>query len=96
MELQHYINDYHRSGVKGFAAKLNVTRQTVHNWLSGKAYPSPKYILDIETITNGKVKGSDLSRTYRDKRFGLNMENLGIDINWQSLKTHSVAEPHGE
>lgn len=98
MELKHYLENYYRGGrgVSGFAARLNVTRQSVHNWISGKAFPSPRVAIEIERLTGGRVKGNDLSRTYRKYRERLAQDNAGEDPRYRLIKNHSVSEPYRE
>lgn len=57
MQLKDYLAN--NSSVNTLASELGVTPAAVRLWLSGERMPSPKRMVRIAEVTNGKV-------TYRD------------------------------
>jgi len=69
MQLQKYLKDNKIKSSK-FASKLNVSRNTIWNWMSGSWYPSPRNMYKIEQVTDGQVTFIDMMRLYQIKKKG--------------------------
>ena len=44
---------------KKLAELLQVSQPTIHKWLNDKAIPSGRRIVEIERLTDGKVRAKD-------------------------------------
>nr|CAB4128824.1 Putative bacterial antitoxin YdaS [uncultured Caudovirales phage] len=57
MSLQDWLEET-RTSVSSFAAAVEVSRQTVHSWLTGTV-PDGANLLKVQTATQGKVRPAD-------------------------------------
>ena len=51
-------------GAKDLAKKLDISYQTVRNWLNGNSNPNKANCKSIEVITNGIVRREDIFPDY--------------------------------
>jgi DNA-binding transcriptional regulator YiaG len=58
MTLNDYLH-FNPETVTAFANRLGVSRQTVHNWIAGKAFPRAAAIRRIIVETKGEVSADD-------------------------------------
>jgi DNA-binding XRE family transcriptional regulator len=58
MTLNDYLH-FNRVTATAFASRIGVSRQTIHNWKSGKAWPTATAIYLMMAETKGEVTDDD-------------------------------------
>ena len=73
MDLKNWLTTNEVS-ISDFAGRINVSRQAVHRWLDGSAFPEHGHVDAITKVTKGKVGAQDwlverIRKLRREARF---------------------------
>lgn len=66
--LKDFITDF--GGINPLAKELGVTPSMIYQWLAGRRPVSPRRAAQIQLLSHGRVRASELDRT----------------VDWESLK----------